>query len=84
MFLGLTGGRAGGYSLIGACIDAGDEVARQENENGVCMGVSGCRQLRCRISGGITECLIGQPIEVKSMGGRIPAVVVIISWLVCP
>jgi hypothetical protein len=38
MFLGLTGGRAGGYGLIGACIDAGDEVdkvAGWENENGV-------------------------------------------------
>jgi hypothetical protein len=37
-FLGLTGGRAGGYGLIGACIDAGDEVdevAGRENENGV-------------------------------------------------
>jgi hypothetical protein len=27
MFLGLTGGRAGGYGLVGACIDAGDERA---------------------------------------------------------
>jgi hypothetical protein len=38
MFLGLTGGRARGYGLIGACVDAGDEVnevAGWENENGV-------------------------------------------------
>jgi hypothetical protein len=41
-FLGLTGGRAGGYGLIGACIDAGDEVdevAGRENENGVRLSV---------------------------------------------
>jgi hypothetical protein len=34
MFLGLTGGRARGYDLVGLCIDAGDkvdEVAKQEN-----------------------------------------------------
>jgi hypothetical protein len=39
MFLGLTGGRPGGYGLVGACIDAGDKVdkvARRENENRVC------------------------------------------------
>jgi hypothetical protein len=43
MFLGLTGGRAGGYGLVGACVDAGDEVdevAGRENENGVCAGVT--------------------------------------------
>jgi hypothetical protein len=37
-FLGLTGGRAVGYGLIGMCVDAGDEVdevARHENKNGV-------------------------------------------------
>jgi hypothetical protein len=37
-FLGLTGGRAGGYGLVGACVEAGDkvnEVAGRENENGV-------------------------------------------------
>jgi hypothetical protein len=52
MFLGLIGGRAGGYGLVGACIDAGDEVnkvAGRENENGVrtdidwvYWGVAGC------------------------------------------
>jgi hypothetical protein len=42
MFLGLTGGRARGYGFIWACVDAGDEVdevAGQENENGVCTGI---------------------------------------------
>jgi hypothetical protein len=42
MFLGLTGGRAGGYGLVGAYVDAGgevDEVAGREHENGVCVGV---------------------------------------------
>jgi hypothetical protein len=42
MFLGLTGGRAGGYGLVGACMDAGDkvdEVARRENENRVRTGI---------------------------------------------
>jgi hypothetical protein len=42
MFLGLTGGRAGEYGLVGACVDAGnkvDKVAGRENENGVCTGV---------------------------------------------
>jgi hypothetical protein len=37
MFLGLTGGRVGGYGLVGAYVDAGgevDEVAGRENENG--------------------------------------------------
>jgi hypothetical protein len=41
-FLGLTGGRAGGYGLVGACVDAGDEVdkvAGQENKNGVRVSV---------------------------------------------
>jgi hypothetical protein len=41
-FLGLTGGRAGGYGLVGVCVDAGDEVhkvAGWENENGVRTGV---------------------------------------------
>jgi hypothetical protein len=42
MFLGLTGGRAGGYGLVGAYVDAGgevDEVARRENENVVHAGI---------------------------------------------
>jgi hypothetical protein len=42
MFLGLTGGRAGGYGPVGACIDAGDEVdevAGRENENGGHVGI---------------------------------------------
>jgi hypothetical protein len=41
-FLGSTGGRAGGYGLVWACVDAGgkvDEVAGRENENGVRAGV---------------------------------------------
>jgi hypothetical protein len=41
-FLGLTGGRARGYGLIGAYVDAGDEVdevARRENENEVRAGI---------------------------------------------
>jgi hypothetical protein len=41
-FLGSTGGRTRGYGLVGVCVDAGDEVdevAGQENENGVCVGV---------------------------------------------
>jgi hypothetical protein len=41
-FLGLTGGRAGGYGLIGVCVDAEDKVdkvAGQENKNGVRVGV---------------------------------------------
>jgi hypothetical protein len=41
-FLGLTGGRGGGYGLIEVCMDAGDEidkVARWENKNRVCTGV---------------------------------------------
>jgi hypothetical protein len=42
VFLGLTGGRARGYGLIGAYMDIGNEVnevARRENENGVHTGV---------------------------------------------
>jgi hypothetical protein len=42
MFLGLTRGRARGYGLVEACICVGgkvDEVAGQENENGVRPGV---------------------------------------------
>jgi hypothetical protein len=38
MFLGLTGGRAGGYGLVRACVNAGDrvdEVAGRESENEV-------------------------------------------------
>jgi hypothetical protein len=52
MFLGLTGGRAGGYGLVGACVDVGDEVdevAGHENENGgragivwAYRGIAGC------------------------------------------
>jgi hypothetical protein len=41
-FLGLTGGRARGYGLIGAYVDVGDKVdkvAGWENENGVRTGV---------------------------------------------
>jgi hypothetical protein len=30
------------------------------------------------------ECLVGQSIEVKSTSGHIPALVVIVLWLVCP
>jgi hypothetical protein len=43
MFLGLTGGRAGGYGLVWAYVDAGDkvdEVAGQENKNRVRVGVA--------------------------------------------
>jgi hypothetical protein len=42
MFLGLTRGRAGGYGLVGACVDVGgkvDELAGRENENGVRLGI---------------------------------------------
>jgi hypothetical protein len=42
MFLGLTGGRAGRYGLVGMCLDAGDKVnkvAGQENKNGECTGI---------------------------------------------
>jgi hypothetical protein len=40
--INIPGGRAGVYGFVGAFVDAGDEVdevAGQENENGVCMGV---------------------------------------------
>jgi hypothetical protein len=55
MFLGLTGGRAGGYGLIGACIDTGDEVdkvAGWENENGLCAGIDWAYQ-------GVIGCTVG-------------------------
>jgi hypothetical protein len=55
MFLGLTGGRARGYSLIGACVNAGDKVnkvARQENENRVRTGVGWAYR-------GIVDCDVG-------------------------
>jgi hypothetical protein len=55
MFLELTGGRAGGYGLIGTCVDAGSEVnkvASQENENGVHVGIDWAYQ-------GIAGCVIG-------------------------
>jgi hypothetical protein len=55
MFLGLTGGRARGYGLVGACIDVGDEVnevASRENENGGCTGVVWAYR-------GIAGCTIG-------------------------
>jgi hypothetical protein len=38
----VVGGRAGGYGLVGVYVDVGDkvdEVAGQENENGVRAGV---------------------------------------------
>jgi hypothetical protein len=56
MFLGLTEGRAGGYSLVGACVDAGgkvDEVAGQENKNRVHMGIDWA----CR---GVAGCTVGR------------------------
>jgi hypothetical protein len=43
MFLGLTGGRAGGYGLVWVYVDMGDkvnEVAGQENENRLHAGVA--------------------------------------------
>jgi hypothetical protein len=55
-FLGLTGGRAGGYSLVGACVDAEDkvdEVAGRENENGVRAGVELAYQ-------GVVDCAVGR------------------------
>jgi hypothetical protein len=55
MFLGLTGGRAGGYGLIGACVDAVDKVdkvARWENENRVSMVVAWAYW-------GIIDCAVG-------------------------
>jgi hypothetical protein len=56
MFLGLTGGRDGGYGLVGAYMDAGgkvDEVARQENEDKVHASVGWAYQ-------GIVDCAVGQ------------------------
>jgi hypothetical protein len=56
MFLGLTGGRAGGYGLVGAYVDAGDkvkEVARRESENGVRAGVGWVYR-------GIVACAVGR------------------------
>jgi hypothetical protein len=55
-FLGSTGGRTGGYGLVGVCVDAGDEVdkvAGWENENGVRAGV----ELTYR---GIVDCTVGR------------------------
>jgi hypothetical protein len=57
---------------------------QEQSVYGCRMGVSGCHQLHYRTSGGITECLIGQSIEIKSTGGHIPAVVVVVSGSVCP
>jgi hypothetical protein len=56
MFLGLTGGRAGGYGLIEACVDAGDkvdEVAGRENENGVCASIDWAYR-------GVVDCDVGR------------------------
>jgi hypothetical protein len=56
VFLGLTGGRAGGYGLIGACVDTGgkvDEVARWESENGVRTGVE-------LAYWGVIDCTVGR------------------------
>jgi hypothetical protein len=56
MFLGLTGGGAGGYGLVGACVDAGDEVdkvAGRENENGVRAGIVWAYR-------GVAGCAIGR------------------------
>jgi hypothetical protein len=55
MFLGLTGGRAGGYVLVGVCIDAGDEVnevAGRGNEKGVCAVVAWVYR-------GVVDCAVG-------------------------
>jgi hypothetical protein len=55
-FLGLTGGRAGGYGLVGACMDVGDEVdkvAGRENENGVRTGVEW-------VYWGVIDCAVGR------------------------
>jgi hypothetical protein len=55
MFLGLTGGRARGYGLVGAYVDAGDEVdevARQESENGVRAGIGWAYR-------GVVNCTVG-------------------------
>jgi hypothetical protein len=66
--------------------DEVDEVAGQENENGVCAGIEWAYQgvVDCRTSGGVMKCLVGQLIEIKSTGGHTPAVVVVVSWSVCP
>jgi hypothetical protein len=56
MFLGLTGGRASGYGLVGAYVDAGgevDEVARRENKNGVCTGIDWAYR-------GVIDCDVGR------------------------
>jgi hypothetical protein len=48
-------GRVRGYGLVGVCVDAGDEVdevAGQENENGVRVGVD----LAYR---GVVDCAVG-------------------------
>jgi hypothetical protein len=55
MFLGLTGGRARGYGLVEAYMDAedeADEVARRESENGVCTGVGWAYR-------GVAACTVG-------------------------
>jgi hypothetical protein len=55
MFLGLAGGRARGYGLIGACVNAGDkvdEVAVWESKNRVRAGIGWVYQ-------GIVDCDIG-------------------------
>jgi hypothetical protein len=55
-FLGSTGGRAREYGLIGACMDAGDEVdkvAGWENENRVRAGVGWAYW-------GVVDCAVGR------------------------
>jgi hypothetical protein len=55
-FLGLTGGKARGYGLVRAYVDAGDkvnEVAGQESENGVRAGIVWAYQ-------GIIVCAVGR------------------------
>jgi hypothetical protein len=55
MFLGLTGGRAGGYGLVEVYVDAGgevDKVVGWENENGVCAGVDWAYR-------GVIDCDVG-------------------------
>jgi hypothetical protein len=55
MFLGLTGGRASGYGLVGAYVDVGgevNEVAGWENENGVRVGVDWVYR-------GVVDCDVG-------------------------
>jgi hypothetical protein len=54
-FLGLTGGRAGEYGLVGVCVDAGGEVgevAGQENENRVHAGIGWAYW-------GVIDCAVG-------------------------